>query len=69
MTKMHKVLEFIVEYFMLFIGLVFIFAMGVIYAVLRPQGILISILFLVIGIGWTIYMIKYFWDLIDKKQE
>ena len=69
MTKMRKIFGFIVEYFMLIIGLIFIFAMGIFYSVLRPQGIVVSILFLVIGVGWTIYMIKYFWDLIDKKQE
>lgn len=58
-----------IEYFMFFIGLVFIFATGIIYSVLRPQGILVSALFLIIGLAWTIYMIKFIWDLIDKKQE
>ena len=69
MTRIRNIFSFIIEYFMLFIGLVFIFAMGVVYAVLRPQGVLVSILFLIIGFGWTLYMIKYFWDLIDKRQQ
>ena len=41
-------------------GLLFIFAMGVLYAFIRPEGLLLNGVFLLIVIGWVIFLIKYF---------
>jgi hypothetical protein len=45
------------------------FAMGVLYAFLRPEEFLINAIFFVIGVGWLIFTIKYIWDLLEKKKE
>lgn len=65
----RKFFRFFAEYFVLFVGILFIFVIGAIYAFLRPQGGLINGVFLVILVGWVIYQIKYFWDFFDKKKK
>ena len=66
---MRKTLRFIATYFVVFIGLIFIFVVGALYAFIRPEGALINVIFLIILVGWVVYQIKYFWDLIDKRKE
>ena len=63
-----KILRFVAEYFVVVGGLLFIFAMGVLYAFIRPEGLLLNGVFLLIVIGWVIFLIKYFWDLMDKRK-
>ena len=41
---------------------------GAIFAFIRPEGPLIMIIFLIIALGWIIFLIKYFWELMDKDQ-
>ena len=61
--------RFIAEYFVFFAGLLFIFIIGVIYAYLRLEGLIVNLVFLLIAIGWTIFLIKYFWELMEKKKK
>lgn len=65
----RKTFRYFVEYFVVFVGLIFIFVIGAIYALLRPEGLLIKGIFFIILVGWVIYQIKYFWDLLDKKKK
>ena len=66
---LRKILRFIAMYFAVFIGLIFIFVVGALYAFIRPEGALINVIFLIILVGWIVYQIKYFWDLIDRRKE
>ena len=64
-----KIFRFLAEYFVLLGGLLFIFTMGAIYAFLQPEGTLVNITFLIIVVGWIIFLIKYFWDLVEKDKK
>lgn len=61
-----SVLKLIAEYFVFLGGFLFVFAVGAIYAFLRPEGAVVGSIFLIIGIGWILFLIKYFWDLLEK---
>lgn len=65
---MKKVLRFLATNFVFGVGVVFIFVFGFLYAYLRPQGLLFKGIFLLILIGWIIFMIKYFWELMEKNK-
>ncbi|MBU0569445.1 hypothetical protein KKB40_01540 [Patescibacteria group bacterium] len=67
MSFIKKLLRLIAEYFVFIGGFLFIFFIGIIYAFLRPEGMLINVIFLLIAVGWIIFLIKYFWDLMEKK--
>ncbi|OGM18846.1 hypothetical protein A2686_02290 [Candidatus Woesebacteria bacterium RIFCSPHIGHO2_01_FULL_38_10] len=64
-----KIFRFLAEYFVFLGGLLFIFTMGAIYAFLQPEGTLVNITFLIIVVGWIIFLIKYFWDLVEKDKK
>jgi hypothetical protein len=68
MEIVKKVIGFLGNYFAFVGGLLFIFTLGVIYAFIKPQGILINGIFLLLGIGWMGFLIKYFWDLVEKNE-
>jgi len=61
-----KVIRFIAEYFVFLGGLLFIFVIGLLYAYVRPQGFVFNFIFLVIVVGWIIFIIKYFWEILEK---
>lgn len=65
---LRSILRFIAEYFVFFAGLLFIFIVGLLYAYLHLEGLVINIVFLLIVVGWTIFLIKYFWELMEKKK-
>jgi hypothetical protein len=67
MAIVRNVLRVIAEYFTFFIGFLFIFVIGALYAFLHVEGLLINIIFLAIVLGWIVYLIKSFWDLLEKK--
>ena len=67
MGFIKNILKFIATYFVFVGGILFIFGIGLIFAYLRPQGFLINAIFLIITIGWIIFITKYFWDLMEKK--
>lgn len=62
-------LRFIAEYFVFFAGFLFIFIIGVIYAYLRLESLIVNLVFLLIAVGWTVFLIKYFWELMEKKKK
>ena len=64
----RKSFRFIASYFSFVGGLLFIFTLGVIYAFVKPQGYLINSIFLLLAMGWVGFLIKYFWDLVDKNE-
>jgi len=66
MGLVSKVLKKLTEYFVLFIGFLFIFVVGFLYAYIKPEGLLFNVVFLAIAVGWIIFMVKYFWELLDK---
>ena len=68
MGFIKKFFRFLANYFAFVGGLLFIFTLGVIYAFIKPQGILINGIFLLLGIGWAVFLIKYFWDLVEKNE-
>ena len=65
---MKRIWRFFAEYFVFVGGFLFIFAIGALYAYLRPQGVLFNVIFLIITIGWIVFLIRYFWDLLEKKK-
>jgi hypothetical protein len=67
MNILKKIARFIAEYFVFFAGFLFIFVVGFLFAFLRPEGFLVNAVFLAIIVGWIIYLIKYFWDIMGKK--
>ncbi len=68
MGYIRKIFRFIAEYFVFFVGFLFIFVIGLFYAFIRPEGILFNLVFLVIAVGWVIFLIRYFWELIEKQK-
>jgi len=66
MDPVKNLLRFFAKNFVFLVGFLFIFVFGFIYAYLRPQGVLFNAVFLVIVIGWVIFIIKYFWELMEK---
>lgn len=59
-------MRFFAEYFVFFVGFLFIFGVGVVYALIRPEGLLFNLVFLAVAIGWVIFLVKYFWELMEK---
>lgn len=51
-----------------FLGLLFIFGIGVLYAYIQPEDIVLNGIFFVIALGWVVFTIKYVWDALDKKE-
>lgn len=68
MEFIKKMARFFAEYFIFVVGFLFIFVIGGLYAFLRPQG-WVSAIFLVIAIGWIVYLTKNFWEIIDKNNK
>ena len=68
MSLIKTMLRFIAKYFVFIGGFLFIFFLGAIFAFLRPEGVVVMLIFLVIALAWIAFLIKYFWDLMDKDQ-
>lgn len=68
MDLFKKIFRYFAEYFVFLIGFLFIFVVGLLYAYIRPEGLLFNVVFLVIAIGWIVFMVRYFWELIDKNK-
>ena len=68
MELVKKIGRFVAEYFIFVVGFLFIFVIGGFYAFLRPQG-WVSAVFLIIAIGWIVYLTKYFWEVMDKHKK
>ncbi len=68
MGFVSKVFKLLAEYFVFLIGFVFIFVVGFLYAYIKPEGWLFNIVFLAIAIGWVVFMVRYFWELIDRNK-
>ena len=66
MNVIKKILRFIAKNFVFFVGFLFIFVFGFMYAYLRPQGVVFNAIFLVIVVGWIVFLIKYFWEIMEK---
>lgn len=56
------------QYFGLIIGIIFAFGIGTAYAVLQPNDVVISSIIFISLAGWLIYIIKFVWDLVDKRK-
>jgi hypothetical protein len=65
----RRLFRYIAEYFIFLIGFVFIFVIGAIYSFIQPEGLWANALFLLIALGWVVYIVKQFWDLIDKNRK
>lgn len=68
MGLLKKVGKFIAEYFVFLGGFLFLFVIGFLYAMIRPEGLVFNIIFLFIVTGWIIFLIKYFWDILEKQK-
>ena len=66
MGFLSKIFRFFAEYFIFLAGFLFIFVIGFLYAYIRPEGALFNVIFLVIAIGWVIFMVRYFWEILEK---
>jgi len=69
MNFFRSLLGFVAKYFVFLAGVGFIFFIGMLYAFIRPEGLIINLGFLVILLGWVLYLIKYFWDILDKDEK
>lgn len=61
-----KFFRFFAEYFVFLVGFLFIFVVGFLYAFIKPEGLLFNLVFLAIAVGWVVYLVKYFWELMEK---
>jgi len=68
MEFVKKFFRLLANYFAFVGGLLFIFTLGAIYAFVKPQGYLINSIFLLLAVGWVGFLIKYFWDLVEKNE-
>lgn len=68
MGFVKRIFRTIAKYFVFVGGFLFIFAIGALYAFLRPEGTVVNVIFLLIACGWIVFLIKYFWDLMDKNR-
>ena len=68
MGFLSKVLRFVAENFVFLVGFLFIFVIGFLYALIKPQGFLFNIVFLLITVVWIIFMVRYFWELMEKNE-
>jgi membrane protein implicated in regulation of membrane protease activity len=59
---------FIAKYFIFVVGFLFVFVIGGLYALLQPDG-WVGVIFLFITVGWIIYLIKHFWEVMDKNKK
>ena len=66
MGSTKKILGFVAKNFVFVVGVIFIFVFGFLYAYIRPQGFVFNLVFLLIVIGWVIFIIRYFWELMEK---
>jgi hypothetical protein len=64
-----RALRFVAEYFVFVGGLLFIFVIGILYAYIRPEGTVFKAIFLLLIIGWIIFLIKYFWEILEKNKD
>ena len=56
MGLMSRFFKLFAEYFVFLIGFLFIFVVGLLYAYIRPEGLLFNVVFLVIAIGWIVFL-------------
>jgi hypothetical protein len=66
MSVFFKIFKYFAEYFVFIVGLIFIFVIGFFYAYIKPEGLIFNIVFLIITLGWVIFIVRYFWELIEK---
>lgn len=69
MSVIRKIFRFIGEYFVFVGGFLFVFVIGALYAFIRPEGLVFNLVFLLIAVGWVVFLIRYFWELLDKNNE
>lgn len=69
MGLLRSFAKFVAEYFVFLGGLLFVFVIGFLYAMIRPEGIVFNIIFLFIVSGWVIFLIKYFWDILENQKK
>lgn len=68
MSLIKKTLRFIAQNFVFIGGFLFIFSIGAIFAFVQSEGSVITIIFLIIILAWIAFLIKYFWEILDKDQ-
>ncbi|OGM08773.1 hypothetical protein A2Z67_01850 [Candidatus Woesebacteria bacterium RBG_13_36_22] len=66
MSCLSKIFKLFAEYFVFLVGLLFIFVIGFLYAYIKPEGLLFNVVFLAIAIGWVTFIVKYFWELLER---
>lgn len=66
MGFLSRIFKLFAEYFVFIVGLLFIFVVGLLYAYIKPEGLVFNVVFLAIAVGWVVFMVKYFWELLDK---
>lgn len=69
MSIIKRFFAFFAEYFVFVVGALFAFVLGLVYAIYSPKGILVNLAFLLVIFGWLAYLIKNFWDLMEKKKK
>jgi len=69
MKIIKRLFRFFAEYFVFVAGIIFAFVLGLVYAIFNPKGIVINMAFLLIIFGWLAYLIKNFWDLMEKRKK
>lgn len=69
MQIVRNILRFFAKNFVFLVGILLIFVFGFIYAYLKPEGIIINSVFFLIVVGWVIFIIKYFWELMEKDRK
>jgi positive regulator of sigma E activity len=68
MSYLIRFVRFVAEYFVFVVGILFIFVIGFLYSSIKSEGIIVNVIFLIIAVGWIAFMIRYYWDMMEKKK-
>ena len=68
MGIIKRIFQFFAEYFVFVAQILFAFVLGAVYAIAQPKGFWPNLAFLLIIVGWLAYLIKNFWDLMEKRK-
>lgn len=65
----RKLGRFIARYFSFFAGFLFVFVLGLVYALFRPGDIWANTVFILLIVGLVIYLIRSLWEVLEEEKK
>lgn len=69
MGLLRRIVRYIALNFVFFGGFAFVFGLGLVYAFVKPEGVLVRGIFLLLGAGWILFLIRYFWEILERRYQ